>query len=119
MNPEELLKKTVQILDSKKGMDIEVIDIRGLSTLGDYFVLVSGASSTQVKSLAEEVEDTLAKEGVEPKRIEGAQTALWILMDYRDVIVHVFYKDTREFYGMGRLWADAPRMDTAALLGKD
>ena len=117
MNSQELVKKIVRILDSKKGLDIEVIEIGELSTLGDYFVLVSGGSSTQVKALAEEVEDTLAKDGIEPKRIEGAPSALWILMDYRDVIVHVFYKETREFYGIGRLWSDAPRMDLAGLTG--
>ena len=116
MNSQELVKKIVRILDSKKGLDIEVIEIGELSTLGDYFVLVSGGSSTQVKALAEEVEDTLAKDGIEPKRIEGAQSALWILMDYRDVIVHVFYKEGRGFYQLERLWADGEHVDIEELL---
>ena len=119
MNSQELVKKIVRILDSKKGLDIEVIEIGELSTLGDYFVLVSGGSSTQVKALAEEVEDTLAKDGIEPKRIEGAQSALWILMDYRDVIVHVFYKEARGFYQLERLWADGEQVDISQYLVKE
>ena len=116
MNSEELASKIVKILDSKKGMDIAGIDIRQLTTIGDYFILVTGTSSPHVKALAEEVEDTLSKEGIEPRRIEGAQSAVWILMDYQDVILHVFTKETREFYSMERLWADAPRMDLTGLV---
>lgn len=116
MNSEELAKKIVKTLDSKKGMDIIGIDIHDLTTIGDYFILVTGTSSPHVKALAEEVEDTLAKEGVEPRRIEGAQSATWILMDYQDVILHIFTKETREFYGMERLWSDAPRLDLAGLV---
>lgn len=116
MNSEDLAKKIVKILDSKKGADIVGIDIHSLTTIGDYFILVTGTSSPHVKALAEEVEDTLAKEGLEPRRIEGAQSATWILMDYQDVILHIFTKETREFYGMERLWSDAPRMDLAGII---
>ena len=116
MNSEELVRSIVKTLDSKKGQDIVAINIRDLTTLGDYFVVASGNSNTQVKALAEEVEDALSKQGVEPKRVEGSETALWILMDYGDVIVHIFYKDTREFYGIERLWSDAPRMDLTQIL---
>lgn len=116
MNSDELAKKIVKILDSKKGMDIVGIDIHELTTIGDYFILVTGTSSPHVKALAEEVEDTLAREGLEPRRIEGAQSATWILMDYQDVILHVFTKETRDFYNMERLWSDAPRMDLTGLV---
>ena len=119
MNSEELASKIVKILDSKKGMDIAGIDIRQLTTIGDYFILVTGTSSPHVKDLAEEVEDTLSKEGIEPRRVEGAQSAVWILMDYQDVILHVFTKETREFYNMERLWADAPRMDLTGLVTEE
>ena len=119
MNSEELASKIVKILDSKKGMDIAGIDIRQLTTIGDYFILVTGTSSPHVKALAEEVEDTLAKEGLEPRRVEGAQSATWILIDYQDVILHIFTKETREFYSMERLWADAPRMDLAGLVTEE
>lgn len=116
MNSEELAKKIVRILDSKKGLDIAGVDIHELTTIGDYFILVTGTSSPHVKALAEEVEDTLAKEGLEPRRIEGAQSATWILMDYQDVILHIFTKETREFYNMERLWSDAPRLDLTGLV---
>ena len=116
MNSQELAKKIVKILDSKKGMDITGIDIPDLTTIGDYFILVTGTSSPHVKALAEEVEDTLAREGLEPRRIEGAQSAAWILIDYQDVILHIFTKETRDFYDMERLWSDAPRMDLTGLV---
>lgn len=116
MNSEELAKKIVRILDSKKGLDIVGVDIHELTTIGDYFILVTGTSSPHVKALAEEVEDTLAKEGLEPRRIEGAQSATWILMDYQDVILHIFTKETRDFYNMERLWSDAPRLDLTGLV---
>ena len=116
MNSEELAKKIVRILDSKKGLSIVGVDIHELTTIGDYFILVTGTSSPHVKALAEEVEDTLAKGGLEPRRIEGAQSATWILMDYQDVILHIFTKETREFYNMERLWSDAPRLDLTGLV---
>ena len=116
MNSEEFAKKIVKILDGKKGMDIVGIDIHELTTIGDYFILVTGTSSPHVKALADEVEDTLAKEGVEPRRVEGAQSATWILIDYQDVILHIFTKETRDFYNMERLWSDAPRLDLAGLI---
>ena len=119
MDSKALASKIVKILDSKKGMDIAGIDIRQLTTIGDYFILVTGTSSPHVKALAEEVEDTLAKEGLEPRRVEGAQSATWILIDYQDVILHIFTKETREFYSMERLWADAPRMDLAGLVTEE
>lgn len=119
MNSEELAKKIVTILDNKKGRDIIGIDIRELTTLGDYFLLATGTSVPHVKALEEEVEDTLAKEGIEPRRVEGAQTATWILMDYQDVILHIFTGETREFYNMERLWADAPRMDLSGLITEE
>lgn len=116
MSSEDLATKIVKVLDSKKGIGITGIDIRALTTIGDYFLLVTGTSSPHVKALAEEVEDALSKEGIEPRRIEGAQSATWILMDYQDVILHIFTKETREFYNMERLWADAPRMDLSGIV---
>ncbi len=116
---EELVREIVKILDSKKAIDIAAIQIKDLTTIGDYFVVASGGSNTQVKALAEEVDEKLSALGVEPKRVEGYQTCLWILMDYYDVIVHIFNKETREFYGIERLWSDAPKMDISGLLTQD
>ena len=119
MTPKETALLLAKALDSKKGLDIVGVDIHELTTIGDYFILVTGTSSPHVKALAEEVEDTLSKEGIEPRRIEGAQSAVWILMDYQDVILHVFTKETREFYNMERVWADAPRMDLTGLVTEE
>ncbi len=116
---EELVREIVKILDSKKALDITAIQIKDLSTIGDYFVVASGNSGAQVKALAEEVDEKLSALGIQPKRVEGYQTCLWILMDYYDVIVHIFNKETREFYGLERLWSDAPKMDVSHLLTED
>ena len=115
-SPEELVHTIVRLLDGKKAEDITAIQIKELTTIGDYFVVASGNSSTQVKAMANEVEDKLSAMGIEPRRVEGHQTCLWILLDYRDVIVHIFNHVTREFYGIERLWSDAPRMDISHLL---
>jgi len=101
---------------SKQAVDITAMKISDLTTMGDYFVVASGNSNAQVKALAEEVENQLSRLGIEPKKVEGGQSALWILMDYYDVIVHIFYKETREFYSIERLWADAPRVDIDEIL---
>lgn len=104
-------KKAARLIDSKKGEDVRVLQIGTLTTIGDYFVVATGNSSTQVKAFADEIDEKMSAEGIEPKRIEGYNTASWILMDYEDVIVHLFLKETREFYALERLWGDAPEVD--------
>lgn len=116
LSSEEMVKKIAQILDSKKAININAIDIRGLTTIGDYFIVASGSSTTQVKALADEVETELSKLGIKPKSIGGYQSAIWILLDYYEVIVHIFYEDTRNFYSLERLWADAPKVDLSDVL---
>lgn len=111
MTSKELVKFVAKLLDSKKAERITVLDIGNLTTLGDYFVIASGKSNTQVKALAGEVEDKLAEQGIEPRRVEGESSAMWILMDYQDVVIHIFYDETRDFYGLERLWADAVEVD--------
>jgi ribosome-associated protein len=111
-----MVKYAVKLLDDKKATDIAVLEVGRLTTLGDYFVIASGGSSTQVKALAEELEDKFSAQGIEPRRKEGERTAMWILMDYGDVLIHVFYHETRDFYCLERLWADAPQVDVAELL---
>ena len=98
-------------LDDKKATDIKVLKIAKISTLGDYFVLCEGGSTTQVKALADNVECLLKQQGAEPLRVEGYQSANWILLDYGDVMVHVFLHETREFYDLERLWADGELVD--------
>jgi ribosome-associated protein len=104
-------KQIAALIDNKKGEEVRVLQIGTLTTIGDYFVVATGNSTTQVKALADEVEEKLSAEGLEPKRIEGYASASWILLDYYDVIVHIFLKETREFYALERLWGDAPEID--------
>lgn len=102
-------KQIAALIDNKKGEEVRVLQIGTLTTIGDYFVVATGNSTTQVKALADEVEEKLSAEGLEPKRIEGYASASWILLDYYDVIVHIFLKETREFYALERLWGMRPR----------
>lgn len=99
------------ILDNKKAEDVKVLHIGELTSIGDYFIVATGTSTTQVKALSDEVDRVLSLEGLEPKRIEGQNGSTWILMDYYDVIVHIFQTETREFYQLEKLWADAPQID--------
>ena len=104
LTTEQTIEKIVKALDSKKAIDIKAIKIGELTSIGDYFIIASGSSTSQTKALSDEVEEVLSKLGVEPKRIEGYQSAQWILLDYYDVIVHIFQKDSREFYNIERLY---------------
>lgn len=112
----EQARKIVQVMDNKKAKDIRLFKIEGISSLGDYFVVASASNTTQVKAIADEVEDEMTKLGLEPNRVEGRQSAQWILMDYYDVMVHVFLDEARSFYNLERLWSDAPQLDISDLL---
>ena len=101
----------VKAIDGKKGLDIQVIKIRDISVLADYMVIATGNSSTHVKALADEVEYRLDEAGVSVSHIEGYRSNSWILLDYVDVIVHVFSEEAREFYDLDRLWQDGESVD--------
>jgi iojap-like ribosome-associated protein len=93
--------------DNKKAIDIKVLDITDISPITDYFVICSGSSTIQVKAIAEEIEDKLLGKGYNLYHKEGYNTSRWILLDFGNVIVHVFHREEREFYNLERLWADA------------
>ena len=116
MEAKELMENIVKVLDSKKAKDIRAIRIGDLTILGEYFVIATGTSSTQVKMLADEVDDQLGEKGVQPHRVEGYHSENWIILDYTDVIVHIFHEDTREFYDLERLWADGEKVDLSGIL---
>ena len=118
MDSKTLMEKIVSILDSKKAQDIKAIKIGDLTILADYFVIATGTSSTQVKMLTDEVDYQLGQMGIEPHKIEGYRSENWIVLDYTDVIVHIFHTETREFYGLERLWADGEQVDISHLLTK-
>lgn len=117
MTSYELVQFSARLLDNKKATDIEILEIGDVTSLGDYFIIASGRSTTQVKALAGELEDKLSQQGLEPRRVEGETSAMWILMDYGDVIVHIFNHDTRDFYSLERLWSDAKHLDVQEVLG--
>ena len=101
----ELVEKIFKILDNKKAIDITKIDLNNKTTIADYFIVASGTSNTHVKSLADNVEEELKKESILPNKIEGYDSGLWILMDYGEVIVHIFTKTERENYSLEDLWS--------------
>lgn len=109
----EILENAVKILDNKKAMDIKALEITELTSVADYFVIVSGTSNTHVRALSEELEDKLAEMGQEPKHIEGKATG-WILLDYGNVVVHIFTPDARELFNLEKLWQDAKEVDISA-----
>lgn len=101
-----MVQTIAKALDSKKALDIKALRVEDLTVLADYFVIASGTSNTHVGSLAEEVEYKMSQAGIEPSRVEGADSRNWVLLDYGAVVVHVFYPEAREFYALERLWAD-------------
>lgn len=110
MESKELVKQIVASLDKHKAEDIRIIGIRDLTVIADYFVIATGTSSTQVKSLADYVEYELGEQNIKPERVEGYQSSNWILLDYGSVLVHVFYQETRSFYDLERLWKDGEQL---------
>lgn len=105
-NSKEMVKLAFQALEEKKGEDIQVIEIKDISIIADYFIIANGTNAPQVDALVDSVKDMLGRHGYEPKRIEGVRSASWILLDYGDVVVHVFSKEDRLFYNLERIWRD-------------
>ena len=104
--PRELALEIAEILDSKKGEDIAVLDVNHLTSITDYFVIATGRNVQFVHTLADDLEDHLAEKDVLPRRKEGANGARWIVMDYATVIVHLFHPEERQYYNIERLWQD-------------
>ncbi|MFW5686769.1 MAG: ribosome silencing factor [Halanaerobium sp.] len=96
--------------DDKKAEDIDVLNVQGLTVIADYFVICSGNSDQQVRAIARAVDEKLSEKGIEPKKMAGMDDARWVLIDYADVIVHVFQKREREYYDLERLWSDAEKI---------
>ncbi|MGY3750648.1 ribosome silencing factor [Vagococcus acidifermentans] len=111
-----MLEIAVKAADDKRAEDIVGLDVRGISVLADYFVICHGNSDKQVLAIANEVVDKMAEHHVEIKRVEGKDSARWILVDLGDVIVHVFHAEEREFYNLEKLWSDAPLVNLTALV---
>ena len=112
----KMAQLAVKALDERKGIDIKVIDISKVSTVADYFIIASGNSKSQVTALVDNVEEFFAKEGHNPNQREGYVTGAWVLLDYVDVVVHVFDKEYRHFYDLERIWRDGVEVDIEELL---
>jgi ribosome-associated protein len=115
MEPKELAKKITDILTTKNAADLRLMEVTELTTLADYFIIATGTSSPHLKTLAEEVEYVLKKQGIRPNRIEGRSGGEWVLIDYGAVVVHLLSGDMREFYAIERLWSDAKNVDEGEL----
>ncbi len=107
----EIVKTAVEALNDKKAEDIKVIDISNISIMADYFIITSGNNPNQIQAMCENVKEKLGRAGYEYKQIEGYDTANWILMDYRDMIVHIFDKESRSFYNLERIWSDGKTVE--------
>lgn len=111
----ELAKEAAKILNEKKGDALNVIRIDDISSLADYFVFATGTSNTHVNALADELEYKLKQIGYEPLHVEGYRANSWVLVDYGEVIVHVFTEESRQFYDLDRLWQDGESIDLSYL----
>ncbi len=121
---EATLDPTIEIADASRGLalkiadilaetpasDTVVLDIRGLSTFADFFVICSGENERQLRAISERLQEELQEDDIRPRRVEGTPRSGWMVLDYNDAIVHVFDQELRDFYKMERLWAEAPRL---------
>ena len=111
----EMTRIACHALDEKKGEEIKVIDIAGVSVLADYFIIANGTNESQVRALVDNVEEELHKAGYEVKQREGYGSGKWVLLDFGDIIVHVFDKENRLFYDLERIWRDGKAIDIQSL----
>ncbi len=107
MEPLALAQKTIEAASDKQASDIVLLDARGVCSFADYFVICSGESARQLKSIQDEIEHALKSEGVRPVHFEGTTDSGWMLLDYGDVIVHIFAPEERQFYKLDKLWEEA------------
>ena len=118
MTNEESRKKTaviVKALEEKKGKDLKVIDISEISTLADYFVIVTGSNERQVQTLFDAADEAMHNEGYEPRHTEGKNPTMWLLLDYNDVVVHILNEEGRAFYDLDHMWRDGTFIDPDTL----
>lgn len=115
MTVEQMTKIVYNAIDDKLGQDIAIINIGKVSSLCDYFVIATANSQRQVKAIADNVQDALTEQGIEPRSKEGYENQNWILLDYGDIMVHVFDEENRGFYNLEKLWKDAPYVDVDTL----
>ena len=114
LSPEEMAAAIADLAADRKAQDIVQLDLRGMIGYADYFVICSGRTDRQTRAIHDAIHEGLKARGVLPRRVEGVSEARWILMDYLDVVVHVFTPDTREYYRLEQLWGEAPSLAVGA-----
>ncbi len=108
---EKWLKYVVDAMDDKKAIDLEVLNVKGISGVADYFVIAHGNSERQVQAIVSGIKDAMHQNDGMIKRVEGYDAGRWVLVDCGDIVVHVFHREERGYYNLERLWSDAPRME--------
>lgn len=111
-----MARLAIQALEDKKAEDIKVIDISEVSVIADYFLIANGTNRSQIQAMSDNVEQTLGRAGYPLKQIEGYQNANWVLLDFNDVIIHIFDKENRLFYDLERIWRDGKLIETDSLM---
>lgn len=115
IDSKEMTKLAIKALEDKKAEDIRVIDISEVSVLADYFIIANGTNRSQIQAMTDNVEEILGRAGCCVKQIEGYDTANWVLMDFKDIIVHIFDKENRLFYNLERIWRDGKSIELSDL----
>ncbi len=116
MNSYDLMKAATKAADGRKAIDIKVLHVEELTTLCDYFIICSGTSTPHMNAIYEEIDMKLSEAGIKPAAREGLGNPGWVLLDYGDVIVHIFNENSREFYSIERLWSDAEEINVENLI---
>jgi len=114
-----MAKTACRALEDKKALDVRILDISNISVLADYFLIASGSNKNQVQAMVDNVQEELHKSGFAPRQIEGYNSANWILLDYGDIIVHVFDEENRLFYDLERIWRDGALISPEELEKED
>ena len=112
MNSIEIARLAIRALEDKKAEEIKTIDISEVSVIADYFIIANGTNRSQIQALSDHVEETLGTAGVPLRQIEGYQNANWVLLDFHDVIIHIFDKENRLFYDLERIWRDGKPVES-------
>jgi len=107
MDTRKFANRIIELIFTKKGFDVKLIDLNGVTIIADYFIICSADSEIQVRAIADEIDKVLRKDGIKCYHKEGMEALHWVLLDYFDVVVHIFKKETREYYNIEKLWGDA------------
>ncbi len=118
MDTKQITKLAMEAMEDKKAEDIRIIDISHISTIADFFLIANGSNKSQIQALADYVTEVLTKAGCPVKQVEGYQSANWILLDFQDLIVHIFDKENRLFYDLERIWRDGVQIEKETLLNR-